>query len=222
MPRVTLTMPIRHSSTRGPTQHGLFGSRLPLTSEHEQAGGGYQPPDAAPNASQFSRTLWLNVTSYGGSYQSANEVLIQMGLGPRHSSEVPLYVGNNAVIVPQQPEDFGDPIQDEHSPPHPLIRPQPSEGAEEGDSDMQEVEEVCNPVVHPTRLARSLQVGTSMLVFQPLLGIHRGLASHPCGGDGLSVALVHHISSCEHPGNTRHRVLGVQDVARVIHPDFTI
>ena len=194
----------------------------PLTSEHEQADGGYQPPDTTPNASQFSRTLWLNVTSHDGSYQSANEVLIQVRLGPRHSSEVPLDVGDNAVTIPQQPEDFGGSIQDEHAPPHPLIWPQPSEGAEEGDSDMQEVEEVSNPVVQPTRLVRGPQVSTSMLVFQPLLGIHRRLAPHACGGDGLSVALVHHISSCEHPGNTCHRVLGVKDVARVIHLDFTI
>ena len=74
---------------------------------------------------------------------------------------------------------------------------------------MEEVEEVGYPVVQPTRLTGGVQFSTSMLVFQPLLRIHGCLASHARGGDGLPVALVHHISGCEHPWDTRHRVLEV-------------
>jgi hypothetical protein len=56
-----------------------------------------------------------------------------MRIGPWDSSEISLNIGDDAIAISQQPKYLSGPIQDEYAPPHPLVGPQPSEGAEEGD-----------------------------------------------------------------------------------------
>jgi hypothetical protein len=83
-----------------------------------------------------------------------------MGVRFGNASEPLFGVSEDAILVSEQPQDLGGPIEDEDTPPHPLVGAQPRKSAEECDRDVQEIEEVGKPVAEPTLVNFGLQSET--------------------------------------------------------------